>query len=264
MRRDCIKVYDDYLYAATGASTTKYSSIAHMEALAECDPMVLQIVMEVGALGVGVTGTIEAHIEHSGDGMNFVQKNATSEIPSFTVNASTIAAPSGGESLPNHANHEYVRIAITLTATTAPACGMIKVYAMGRSRTSRVLPERKSGDEQLPEAVRRHLAPQHAAVIEAFRRTHGMSKEALGELGRLWADGGLGHDDAARASHAAAVLSLRTRREVLRFSRGLTHLPSATRMALHHALRAGALDELARPEPIEACTKESRFRCRPE
>ncbi|HVY45885.1 MAG TPA: hypothetical protein VHB21_08405 [Minicystis sp.] len=193
-----------------------------MRALSDMRPLALHLVFQSGS-GAGHVGTVAAWIEHSGDGLHFVRKNAVAEIPATTVGALSISL-TGAEPMGVAGSHGFVRIAMNLTATLGAIGGQLDVYAAGQGRVNRAHHARNPRYAPLPDAIGRHLSPELAGTVARFRAKAGMSPESLGEIRRLYKEGGgVGEDSTSdareRAEHAGFFLSLRARRELVAFNR---------------------------------------------
>ena len=82
MRKFNILAFDDFI---SGAGTTVYTRPELFEKLAEVDKLALFPVTDQ----VTTAGSLTVRIQHSGDGLNWVNKNATAEVNGVAIKPSS-------------------------------------------------------------------------------------------------------------------------------------------------------------------------------
>jgi hypothetical protein len=254
MKVPTLTLFSEYVHLPANTSVTVYSAVQHMEHLVDMQPMALQVVADFSA---NVSGNIEAHIEHAGDGLsltpnnpNWKQKNAVSEIPPTTFGAVTTVnhtVATGGEVFGAPPSHEFVRVAVKISTTTTSVARLC-VYATGQRRVNRVRHIQMPGDEALADSLRDRLPRDVVEHVEAFRKRAQMSQETIGELQRVWDSAETKEDPMRRAEQVSFFLSSRARREVDKFQNALRTLPPHVLPALKRGIAQAAFAELARPE----------------
>jgi hypothetical protein len=132
LRYDAL-VYDGFVTPGV----TTYTGVQHAKDLALGDQMGLQAIVDFGA-----GGSFTAAIEHSGNGVDWVQKNTTPEINAAPITAGTFTSLYGGEAYPPKQSLELVRIRLDVTPpyTSGPP-----IVAPTRVRLRVVLRERGKG-----------------------------------------------------------------------------------------------------------------------
>lgn len=124
MRKFNILAFDDFI---SGAGTTVYTRPELFEKLAEVDKLALFPVTDQ----VTTAGTLTVRIQHSGDGLNWVNKNATAEVNGVAINPSATNTAYGSDAGATP-SLGFVRLALTLTTSTS---AHVKLWVTGRDES---------------------------------------------------------------------------------------------------------------------------------
>jgi hypothetical protein len=215
MLRHHALVYDGFV--TPGVAT--HSGIQHADALALGDQIGLQALVDRGA-----GGAFTAAVEHSGDGIAWMQKNPAPEIDAAPLLAGRLTSLYGGEAYPSRPSLTHVRIRIEVTppytggrahvVPTRVVPTRVRLHAVIRERgkgryascgcTGEEGRDEKAGVRASGEApARRQRGPRpHASMAELERRLLGLPVSL---------------DPAERLRRALAVLGERERLEVMAF-----------------------------------------------
>jgi len=110
MRKFNIPVFDDFI---SGSGTTVTTRPELNDRLAEVDKLALFAVTDQ----VTTTGTLTVRVQHSGDGINWVNKSETAEINGEAIATSTTNTAYGSDSGATP-SLGFVRLSITITTST--------------------------------------------------------------------------------------------------------------------------------------------------
>src|SRR5579883_793489 len=126
MRKQSIKVFDDFVYAT--AIDQVWTDASFNDTLGRFDQLSLIAVTDQVVFSTGAT--LNVQIEHSTDGRNWTTKNGSPEISgSITgAGATTLAGGDGGSS----PSGGFVRLAVWLTNSATAA--HVKIYACQRDQ----------------------------------------------------------------------------------------------------------------------------------
>ena len=109
MRKLAILAFDDFVMS----STVVYTTQALNEVLGTFDKLTIQAMCDSAT---GTNPSITVRMEHSGDQRSWVIKNASPEIPTTVITATSPSIIGGDTSLVG--SMAFVRLAITLAGTT--------------------------------------------------------------------------------------------------------------------------------------------------
>lgn len=124
MRKFNILAFDDFI---SGSGTTVYTRSELNEKLAEVDKLALFPVTDQ----VSANGTLTVRIEHSGDGLNWTDKNTTAEIDAVAIDTGLTNKAYGSDS-GTTPSLGFVRLALTITTTTS---AHVKLWVTGRDES---------------------------------------------------------------------------------------------------------------------------------
>jgi hypothetical protein len=126
MRKQNTEVFNDFVYAT--AIDTVWTDAKFNDVLGRFDQTSIIAVADSVA---GTTPTLSVQIEHSGDGRNWVKKNATAEINAQTITATATTTLAGNDpgTTPLAA---FVRLSVWLGGTTPVA--HVRIYVCNRDQ----------------------------------------------------------------------------------------------------------------------------------
>jgi hypothetical protein len=160
--------FDDYVQAS-GSSASAVTSALFESLLGSFDQLAIQVVADDTAVGGTTTPlSLEAQIEHSGDGVNWQNKRATAEVAPTTIQANGATAPTtttlpmgyDDGSTPTLA---LVRIRLDLGSLTGPVSAHVKVHV-----TCNDLHERQFA-VGIAEAIRNAPHPKAPSLLSNVR-----------------------------------------------------------------------------------------------
>lgn len=212
-------VYEGYI----NHGETTYTSVEHAKALALGDQMGLHAIVD-HCTG----GHFTAAIEHSADGIGWVQKNATPEIDAVALRAGRYASVYGGEAAPTLPSMDFVRVRLSMTGARSPA----------RVRLHAVLRERGKGRYSTC-GCKRCEAAEHrddgAHADNHVRRLHASRPHAsMAELEKQLFALPMSLEPRERLRRALGALGRRERLEVLGFLQRAARASTASRRAGRH------------------------------
>lgn len=193
MIREHLVVYNDYI----PGSLPVYTGVQHMPTLGQADQLGFHAVLDNAV----TAGQLTVAIEHSTDGINWAQKNATPEINSVSILTSDTTSIYGGEAYPTLQSLEFVRLRIAIANGRG---ANLRLYATLRDRgKGSFVGCACHGDEHEGHESHQHAGNHEQRVRELMAtRPHA----ALDDLARRVAEGPAGEAPQERLKRALAAM----------------------------------------------------------